>query len=97
MRLGVSTKQPAERISKSIFYTRALDEGDSIATINSCTATPSGDPEDLEVSPVLVDVDRVRIWIQKGKKDVTYKITILVSTNNGEIFEDELVIPVREI
>lgn len=96
MRLGVFVKQPAERISKSIFYTEALDEGDSISTINSCTAEPSGDLEDLEVSPVLVDTDRVRIWTQKGKKDVTYKVTIRVTTVNGEIFEDELVIPVRE-
>lgn len=93
MKVGTFTKQPAERISNSIVYTDALDEGDELTSIESCTATP----EDLEVSPVLVSTDRVRIWSQGGTDGTVYRISLTVRTAGGEILQDELMCKVREI
>ena len=42
MKVGTFTKQPGERISKSIVYEDALDEGDYIETVVSCVASPAG-------------------------------------------------------
>lgn len=94
MRLGTFEKQPRERISKSLFYTDALDEGDSIATVDQPVVEPAGS---LVASPVLVAEDRVRIWTQGGVHNVTYKVTVTVTTAFGEILEDELIIKVREL
>lgn len=93
MKVGTFTKQPEERISNSILYTDALDDGDSISSVSYCAAEPAG----LTVSPVLADVDRVRIWADGGDNGVTYKITVRVETSGGEILEDELVCKVKEL
>lgn len=93
MKLGTFTKQPSERLSKSIIYTEALDDGDEIASVMSCSV----DVEGLTVVPALVDGDRVRIWVSAGADGVAYKITVKVQTAGGEIFEDELTCRVREV
>ena len=93
MKVGTFSKQPGERLSNSILYTEALDEGDSIVSVLSCVAEPSG----LTVSPVMVSGDRVRVWAEGGVSGVAYKITVTVATNGGEILEDELICKVKEL
>lgn len=93
MKLGTFSKQPGERISNSILYADALDEADSVTSVPYCAAEPA----DLIVTPVLVSGDRVRVWTEGGTSGVTYKITVRVSTNGGEILEDELICKVKEL
>lgn len=93
MKVGTFTKQPGERISNSILYAEALDEGDSLAAVLNCHALPTG----LQVTPVLVAEDRVRIWAEGGTDGVIYKITLTVETQGGEVLEDELICKVKEI
>lgn len=93
LKLGSFMKQPAERLSVSIRYGDALDLGDSIATVDYCAA----EPVDLTVSPVLAADDRVRIFAQGGTDGTNYKITVRVTTANGEVLEDELICKLREI
>lgn len=94
MNLGVFTKQPGEKISVSIDYSSALDDGDSVSRVESCTVEPG---LELDASPVLVDADRVRIWVDGGTDGIRYKITTVVTTAGGERFEDELFCKVREV
>lgn len=93
MKVGTFSKQPGERVSNSILYNEALDDGDSIVAVLHCIAEPSG----LTVSPVLADVNRVRVWAEGGASGVTYKITVRVETDGGEILEDELICKVKEL
>lgn len=93
MKVGTFSKQPRERISNSILYGDSLDEGDELSSVLSCVAEPAG----LTVSPVLASETRVRIWAEGGEDGVIYKITVVVHTAGGEIFEDELVCKVRAI
>lgn len=93
MKLGQFTKQPGERISNSITYIDALDVADYIETIVSCTSTPAG----LAATAGLADNERVRIWYDGGTSGVDYKVTVVVTTHNGERFEDEIVCKVREV
>lgn len=93
MKLGSFTKQPGERISNSVAYDDALDVGDYLETVESCTAFPSG----LAVTAGLGDSKRARIWYENGAHGIDYKVTIIVTTHNGERFEDEIVCKVREV
>lgn len=93
MKLATFTKQPAERISKSVNYRDALDANDEVTRVESCIAEPAG----LTVTPVLVSEERVRIWVQGGEDMMIYKITLTVSTAGGEIFQDELICKVRDV
>ena len=93
MKLGTFNKQPGERLSNSIVYDDALDEGDSVETLVSCTVEPAG----LEVTGMLVDGSRVRVFAEGGADGQVYKITVVVSTQGGERFEDELLCRVKEL
>lgn len=93
MKVGTFTKQPGEKISNSILYEDALDVGDYLETVVSCVATPPG----LGVVAGLAGNDRVRIWYENGSSGVTYKVTITVTTHQGERFEDEVTCKVKEV
>lgn len=93
MKLGTFEKQPAEKKWVSINYEKALDDGDSIIQIDYCTAEPAG----LILTTSLVSESRGRIFVENGADGTTYKITTRVTTNNGEVFEDELTCKVKEL
>ena len=93
MKLGSFTKQPGERISNSITYEDSLDVEDYIETVMSCTATPAG----LDVNAGLGGSARSRVWYEGGAHGVDYKVTVVVTTHNGERFEDEIICKVREV
>lgn len=93
MKVGTFTKQPSERISKSIVYADALDEGDYIETVESCVSSPVG----LTVNAGLSSNERVRVWFDDGVDKTKYTVTVLVTTHQGERFEDEIVCDVREV
>ncbi|MBD9415929.1 hypothetical protein IB234_15305 [Pseudomonas sp. PDM16] len=93
MKLGNFPKQPAERLSKSITYADALDDGDEVSAVMSCVVDPAG----LVVVPTLVNGSRVRLWVSEGEDGSSYKITVKVQTAGGEIFEDELTCKVRDL
>lgn len=96
MKLGTFKKQPRERISKSVRYDKALDSGDTVTTVLTCTVEPTGHIDDLTATPALIAGDRVRLWTDKGQDGQSYKVTLTVETANGEIFEDELIVRVRD-
>lgn len=93
MKVGSFTKQPGERISNSITYEDALDVADYLETVKSCTASPAG----LGVSAGLASSNRTRVWYEGGTAGVDYKVTVVVTTHNGERFEDEVICKVREV
>lgn len=93
VKVGTFEKQPGERISNSIIYDDALDVGDYLETIVSCTASPAG----LTVNAGLASDNRVRVWHEGGDDRVTYTVTVVVTTHTGERFEDEIICKVREV
>lgn len=93
MKVGSFTKQPGEKISNSVLYEDALDVGDYLDTVVSCVAAPAG----LTVFAGLASNDRVRVWYEGGTDGVTYKVTVTVTTHQGERFEDEVTCKVKEI
>jgi hypothetical protein len=93
MKVGTFSKQPGEIIINSVNYDDSLDEGDTVDTVVSCTVAPAG----LTISAMLASNKRVRILSSGGTDGVSYKITLIVDTANGERFEDELICKVKEI
>jgi hypothetical protein len=92
MKLGTLPKTAAERISVSVLYDEALDVGDEVTLVESCTVSPDGE---LTATPVLAATDRVRIWLDGGNAGASYTVTLIVSTAGGERFEDELTCRVK--
>lgn len=94
MKVGTFQKQPRERFFVSINYEKILDDNDAIAAIQSVEVSPAGE---LEALPILAPPERVRLFLQGGEDGKSYVVTVLVQTEFGERFEDELTCKVKEI
>ncbi len=94
MKVGTIKKQPSEVRTLSIKYDDALDIGDEISLVTSCTVDPTGE---LTVTPTLATTSRIRLWISGGIDGATYKVTVVVNTVGGETHEDEVTVKVVEI
>lgn len=92
MLLGNIQQQPAERLSYTISYAKALSESDTVDT-----AVVEVEPEGLVIDPVAAFEDRVRIWISGGESPVRYKVTLQATTVEGRVYEDELYVAIREL
>lgn len=91
MKLGIFKQQPRERLPYSISYREAMSANDNVTSAD-VTVEPSGPTIDVEVFD-----PRVRFFFTGGETGTTYKITVLTSTDDGSIFEDEVIIKVKEL
>jgi hypothetical protein len=90
----VVTKQPDERIRRVLDYTEAAITGDTIAACQVKEVRPAG----LTVSDIVISGTQVFFWISGGSNQVKYTVEFTVTmTPSGEIFEDEVVVNVKEI
>lgn len=93
MRVGTITQQPAERKWYSIDYSEALDADDRLSSIESVVTNPA----DLVVTSMLPTDDRVRLQISGGVDGGTYKVTVQARTASDELWEDELIVRIKEV
>lgn len=92
MKLGTINKQPAERFSYTVDYSEALTAGDNI---ESATATVS--PLGLTIDNVGAYDPRVKFWASGGSDGVSYKVSLTVLSADGRVFQDEIILKVKEI
>lgn len=92
MKLGTFTKQPRERRSYSTTYEDALDPGDNIKSAELLGVTPVG----LIVEAIVAD-PRVKFFVEGGTSGTTYTIAYLAKSEDGQTFEDEFGVKVKEI
>jgi len=92
MKLGTVSKQPAERFSYTVTYADALTVGDNVVSA-AIAVTPAG----LTVDNAEVYDPRVKFWASGGANNVSYKITLTVSTADGRVFQDEVTLKVKEV
>lgn len=91
MIVGTAEKQPIEKKSYSVNYSGSLHDGDTLKTVTTSVDIPG-----LVVSDASVYSPRVKLWVEGGEHLRTYRIEITVTTNHGAIFQDELIVKVKE-
>lgn len=92
MRLGTFEKQPGERRSYTITYEDVLHAGDNLKSVTLKSVVPEG----LVVDQVTNLDPRLRFYADEGVDKTNYKLTFVILTEDGERFEDEVVIKVKE-
>lgn len=93
MKLGSFHKQPRERRSYTITYEDALTPGDNVKTAEILAVTPAG----LIIDQITIADPRVKLFAGDGADGTTYRVELLVTTEDGTTFEDEFTIKVKEI
>ena len=93
MKLGAVTQQPAERMSYSFQYQEALDPDETLSD-----TTVSVDPDgELVVESVVTLATHLQFWVTGGVDRKRYKVSATVTTSSGRVFQDELLISIRDI
>lgn len=89
--LGSFTQQPAERLDYDINYSAWLVGTDAIASV-AYNVEPAGQ---LDIAP-FNSSPRIKLWASGGQNNVTYKITVTATTDDGRIKQVEFKIKVKD-
>lgn len=91
--LGIFTQQPRENLDYDIDYAPWLPTNDGIDTqLVEHTADPPGELV-LVVAP---NSTFIKVWVSGGQPNVTYKITVTITTDDGRIKQVEFKIKVKD-
>lgn len=91
-KITLAPKQPAEVQDYDLFFGDRIPEGDTIVSA-TITCTPAMDPQ----PGYAISGQTVKIWIYAGLSGVTYKITVLATTQAGRVVETDAISKVKEI
>lgn len=99
MKLGTITQQPGERISYALQFADALSPDDRIVSGTVKAITPVGTVAGpaLVVDQLTAIDTRLRFWVSGGVHLGVYKVTFTTTSNDGDIFEDEVTVKVKEL
>lgn len=95
------TKQPSERRLFNMEFRALLRAGASIASVTSAVAAAQGNvdgAEALTLGTTSYSGTQAQVWIETGGTPLEdYKVTIIVTTGDGEIVEGDALLQVREL
>ena len=92
MIIGTIIQQPSDNMDYSIDVTKLVGTaGDTLSTV-----TASSSPSGLSVIPVKVDNNTAKVWVSSGVAETQYKIEVVLTTTNGRIKQDELIVQIKE-
>ncbi len=91
--LGTFTKQPREVLDYDILYSTVLaGRTDTIASVTS-EVSPGGGLTATAINTA----DKCKVVVSGGTTSVVYKVTVLATTTEGLIYEDEVNVLVEEV
>lgn len=84
----VLVKQPGETLPYAIDFTNLIPTGDSLSSVTSVTATPSGSG-DLTLGSASISGTQVQFTIEGGIEGKMYRVEAIVVTTVGSILEGD--------
>lgn len=89
----VLLKQPTEYFPVYMDFSSLLDTGETISSITSVTADPTG----LTISDEAIDSDgKIKFWVADGEDGIKYRITAIIVTSLTKIFEGDGLLKVKD-
>jgi len=90
-------KQPGEKFAITANFADVMNTGETINTKSVSAATIAGvSATDTIIDSSSISGQTVLITVKAGTNGVSYKITVVITTSAGQIFEDEIVMHVVE-
>ncbi len=95
-RLGY--KQPSEEYPLIVDFGGNLGSGESLTYRNAVAHTKKGATDDAStvIKSTLISASTVHVIVQRGTSGQEYGIKVLISTSGGNIWEDDVILPVWE-
>lgn len=95
MNLGTKTKQPREKTPYTIDLTDSLAEGDYLPDAPGTVEVITTDPA-LIIDQITILSPRIRFRVSGGTDRTTVKVTLLITTADGTVFDDDITFKIRE-
>lgn len=91
-------KQPGEKFAITSNFADVLDTGETISTksVAAAITTTGVDATTTVIDSSSIAGQTILITVKAGTSGVSYKITVVITTSSGQIFEDEIVMHVVE-
>ena len=97
MILATYEKQPAEYKDYDIDYSQWLTPADDVIHLITTAVTSETEAvPTLEVDQIQNTVYVAKLWVSGGTANVKYKITVLMTTDDGRIDESELIFNIKD-
>lgn len=93
MIIGNITQQPIEALDYDIDYQFWLAKNDSIQSAIVAVDIPG---LIVDILP-LPEEKRIKLWISGGLDNIKYKIEITMTTTQGRVKQDEIIVKIREV
>jgi hypothetical protein len=84
----ILTKQPAEEVAYAIDFVNLIPTGDSLASVTSVTAYPSGSG-DLTLGTATLSGTQVQFVVEGGVEGTTYRVEAIAVTTIGYKLEGD--------
>jgi|TARA_B110000908_G_scaffold146339_1_gene177257 hypothetical protein len=93
MIIGTVIQQPTENLDYDIDYASLVTTPEDTLSTVVASVTPAG----LTVSGLVANTTTGKLWATGGVNGVEYTVTIVTTTVQGRIKEDEIIVLVEEI
>lgn len=93
MKLGIFAKQPSEVLDYDIDYGEWLTANDNVQSAQVTVEPATG----LVIDSVFIADPRVKIICSSGTNGTSYKLTVIMTTADGRVKEDEFTLKIKNI
>lgn len=96
MKLANFIKSPLERKRYTINYTDWLDTGERVQSITFTVTPATGSALDIDAHTIAVDGLSVVFFANLGELGEVYTVEVLMTTDGGQVKEDEILFTIRD-
>jgi hypothetical protein len=96
MKLANFTKSPLERKRYTINYTDWLDTGEMVQSITFTVTPATGSALDIDAYTIAADGLSVVFFANLGELGEVYTVEVLMTTDGGQVKEDEILFTIRD-
>ena len=86
----------SERKRYQIDYSDWLDVGEGVSSVAFTVDKATTPPLVIDDDMLLPSGDGVQYYISGGVDNVTYEVTVVMNTNQGQVREDAVIVTIRE-
>jgi hypothetical protein len=88
-------KQPDEKFTVSINFNSNLEDGETIDTY-TIEATQAGEIQENLIDSSSSQSGYVNIKVKNGTNNTDYKITVKITTSDNNVYEEDVIMQVRD-
>lgn len=100
MKLGRFIKQPREKYTIAVDFSRAMDDDESIDSDNSSVTAADANGANVTsqiIHSVACETNLIRATVKNGSDGDRFRLSFLAHTDTGNIYEKDVLMTIKEV